>query len=271
MGVDGAAGRDPAGRSFGASSAADSAGQPWAGRSFHHHENPFADDDGTAPPALIEAVRGFRDGVLGADQVAEALGSSRLLIPLIAEAGEEGLSPEGRRVDKTQELSIVTVEGPDGRTVLPAFSSAAAMSLWNPLARPIPVEGRRVALAAADDGAAALVLDPGGETEFVLRRPAVWAVAKGEPWLPPDRDPVLLAEFEALAAGEPGIVRLRLEAGDPDARMAGPELVVELALEPGLDRPALDALFARQARAWAASERITDRVDSMTVRIIPAE
>lgn len=258
---------DADGRRFGANNRTDSAGQPWAGRSLHHHDNPYANDDGTTPAIYAEAVAAFRAGTAGLEAVAAAVMQSRLLIPLIAEAGDLGVTPEGRTVDKTQELSIVTVQGPDGRTVLPAFTSADAMSAWDPKARPIPADGRRVALAAADDGATAIVLNPGTPEVLGLRRPAIWAIAQGQDWTPADRDPDVLAEFAALAADEPVITRVALHAGDPRATLETPEVVVTLGLVPGLSQDDVQDLVARQAKAWSASDLITDRVDSLTIRL----
>ena len=54
----------------------------------------------------------------------------------IAKAGETGTTADGLTVDKTQELSIVTVTGPDGRAVRPVFSSVDAMKTWNPETEP---------------------------------------------------------------------------------------------------------------------------------------
>jgi hypothetical protein len=45
----------------------DSAGTPWEGRSFD--QNSFADDDGKAPPELIQAISKFRAGEVGAEAV----------------------------------------------------------------------------------------------------------------------------------------------------------------------------------------------------------
>lgn len=160
-----------------AASLGDSAGQPWQGREFD--DNPFGDDDGTAPPALLGALAAFRAGEVGPEAVVDALRASRLLIPLVAELGDEGTTDAGLTVDKSQELSIVTVSGPDGRSVLPVFSSVTAMQTWNPAARPVPADGRRVALAAASEETEIVVLDPTSETEFVLRRPAVWRSRAG--------------------------------------------------------------------------------------------
>lgn len=248
---------------------ADSAGQPWAGRTFE--PNASADDDGSAPPALIAALEGFRSGELGEAEVVTAFRASRLLIPLVAEAGDEGLSPHGFRVDKTQELSIVTVAGPDGRAVLPVFSSVAAMTAWNPTARPVPAAGPRVALAATSEGTELVVLDPTSDTEFAIRRPALWAIGQELPWMPSYGDRVVAEAFAASVAEEPSVQTVTLAPGDPTARLLGPELVVQLALRPGLERAELDALVARLQDRWAAASVIVGRVDSMRVSVVRAD
>jgi len=105
------------------SQATDSAGIPFAGREFS--PAPFAGDTGEADPRLLEALEAYhrlaRDAKADHDALADAwatliqvLGTSRLLIPLVAHAGEMGLTPEGTTVEKTQELSVIHVEGPDG-------------------------------------------------------------------------------------------------------------------------------------------------------------
>lgn len=244
---------------------ADSAGQPWAGR--HFEPNPSPDDDGSAPPALLEAIAGFRAGEIDEVGVMEAFRASRLLIPLLTELGEAGINAEGKRIDKSQELSIVTVSGPDGRIVLPVFSSVTAMGAWNPMARPVPAVGPRVALAAASEGTDLVVLDPISETEFAIRRPALWAIARQQEWTPSHRSAEVAAEFAASVDDEPAVTALVLTAGDPDARLRGPELRVELTLVPGLEGPQLDDLLSRLSTRWAQSELIADRVDSMEVAL----
>jgi len=154
--------------------------------------------------------------------------------------------------------------------VLPVFSSVAAMSRWNPDARPVPAEGVRVALAAADDGTDLIVLDPGSDTEFALRRPAVWAVAQSQPWHPSFDSSEVLAAFERSIGTELSVLGVDLEAGDPDARLAGPELVVRLTLVAGLNRAELDTVLQRLAARWAADDAIATLVDSLTVRLVSA-
>ncbi|MET3568291.1 hypothetical protein ABIC47_003807 [Leifsonia sp. 563] len=249
-----------------AASLADSAGQPWQGREFD--DNPFGDDDGSAPPALLGALAAFRAGETGAETVVDALRDVRLLIPLMADLGDEGTNDAGLRVDKTQELSIVTVAGPDGRTVQPVFSSVTALQAWNPSARPVPVDSRRAALAAAAEGTELIVLDPTSETEFVLRRPAVWAVAQGTAWVPSDRDAEVREAFQRSIASELGVHDVALLAGDPGNRLAGEELVVRLSLAAGLTREELDAILSRLAQRWAADDVIATRVDSLRVQLV---
>lgn len=244
----------------------DSAGVPWEGR--HFESNPSRDDDGSAPEKLIEAIRRFRAGELGEADVVDAVRESRLLVALVAELGDVGVSALGHTVDKSQELSIVTVAGPDGRNVLPAFSSVTAMSAWNPDARPVPVAGARVALAAASESTELVVIDPTSDTEYALRRPALWAIAQSEPWTPCYLDTEVLEAFMAAASPEPSVLAVTLAPGDPAARLAGPELVVRLALEQGLDRVALDAVVVRMQARWAASELIVERVDSLKVQLL---
>lgn len=252
----------------------DSAGRPWAGRRFEH--TLFSADDGAAPRPLMEAIRRFRgedatSAPVTEAEVAVAFAGSRLLIPLVAERRESGVGAHGITLDKSAELSIVTVAGPDGRNVLPVFSSVTAMARWDPQARPVPVDGVRVALAAASEQTDLVVLDPGSATEYVIRRPALWAIAQSRPWTPSFYDPEVLAEFVAAASPEPSVTRVHLASGDPQARLAGPELAVTLQLIAGLDRTGLDGVLGRMQERWSSSEVIAARVDSLAVRLISAD
>lgn len=248
---------------------ADSAGVPWEGR--HFESNPHAGDDGSADPALLAALTAFRAGEGDQVAVVDALRHARVLIPLVAEKGDEGIGAHGLPVDKTQELSIVTVAAPDGRKVLPVFSSVEALGRWDPKARPIPVEAVRAALAASAEQTDLLVLDPMSDTEFVVRRPAVWAIAQGRPWAPSFADPDVFLGLQESIAGELAVLDLQVEQGDPDARMRGPELIVRLTLMSGLDRGELDAVLARLARRWSTDDRVAILVDSLSVKLDRAE
>lgn len=271
--------------------AADSAGFPWAGRTFDHHETAFAGDDGaaseqfrTAVRVLREAAESFRRGSGSAESTgrlaaahADALlelSSTRVLIPLLAEAGDLGTTPDGRTVEKTQELSIVTVAAPDGRRVMPVFSSVDTMRSWNPAARPIPVPMPQVALAAAQEQTDLIIVDPGTpECELGVRRTQLEPVALGkrvsQPWANARIERSFLDAFE----GDPRVFDLRLLPGDPEARLLTPETDVVIALRPGLDRDDLGRLLAAAQERWAASALIAASVDSLRVvlREIPRD
>lgn len=250
---------------------ADSAGVPWEGRRFE--ANRHSDDDGTADPALRTALVAFHEG--SGDQVAvvEAYRAARLLIPLVARKGalRDGEEPErrnGLEVDKTQELSIVSVAAPDGRNVLPVFTSVDAMSRWDAQARPVPADGVRTAVAASADDTDLIVIDPGSPTEFILRRPAVWAIAQGVAWEPSFASPEVFAGLQESVRGELAVLDLAVEPGDPAGRLRGPELIVRLELIHGLEQAELDAVLARLAKRWAADHRIAVLVDSLTVTLV---
>lgn len=259
---------DPHDHAHGPDPAADSAGVPWAGRSFN--DNPHSTDDGSADPALLAALTSFRAGKCGQREVVDAYRGARLLIPLLAEKGDDGVGAHGLAVDKTQELSIVTVAAPDGRRVLPVFTSVEAMGRWDAAARPVPVDGVRTALAAAADDTDLIVIDPASPTEFVIRRPAVWAIGQGQAWEPSFTSPEVFAGLSASIGGELAVLDLAVEAGDPDARLRGPELVVRLHLMQGLEQEELDAVLTRLAKRWAADDRIAVLVDSLTVKLVRA-
>lgn len=263
---DGSAGQAAQPQPLDPAALTDSAGVPWKGRAFQ--ENPHAGDDGSASPELALALAEFIGGAGSQIAVVDALRTARLLIPLLAERGDEGVGHNGLLVDKTQELSIVTVAAPDGRRVLPLFSDVAAMARWDAAARPVPSDGIRAALAAAADNTDLLVIDPGSDTEFVVRRPAVWAIAQGEPWAPSWQSPDVRQAFLESIATELAVIDVQLAAGDPQARLRGPELVVSLELLAGLSATELDAVLARLAGRWAADDRIAVLVDSLTIKLV---
>ncbi len=252
---------------------ADSAGQSWAGRAFE--ANAFAADDGSTPPAFAEAIAAFR-AMDATDEnrasahaaVIDAVRTSRFLIPLVAEAGDEGVNAEGLRVDKTQELAIVRVKGPDGQTVLPIFSSVAAMSAWRSDARPVPAEGRRAAVSALTDDCTWVVIDPTSDSELVVRHPALRAIAAGLPWVPPHVDDAVRDAVESATASDARIYDCALATADPDARGSGHDLVIRLRLEAGLSPDALTQLLTDFSARLSASELLTERVDNLLVQLV---
>ena len=246
----------------------DSAGVPWSGRSFDI--NPYSGDNGEADSNLIEAISKFQSGQLTADEVLKAMGQARLLIPLIANLGEGGEGAHGHQVDKSADLSIVTVLTPDNQRALPVFSSVATMNHWNPEARPVPNDGRKVALAAASEGNTRLVLDPMSETEFVVRRPGIAAIAQDLVWLAPANNPEVVEIINSVLAESGSVESFTLVEGDPTCKLLGQELLVVLYLEPGLNETQLKELEEGFFAKIANSERFVELVDSVGVKFLQA-
>ena len=245
---------------------ADSAGVPWQGRSFS--ENPFANDDGSARPELIDAIQDFHN-TGNASQVFIEFSKARLLIPLLANLGESGEGAHGHTVDKSADLSIVTVETPDGQTGLPVFSCVETMQLWNATARPVPSDAIRVALAAASEGNTRIVLDPGSPTEFAFRRNAIAAMAQQKEWVPPQFDKRVIAAIDQGVPDDEPIEAIGVGTADPHSRLAGPEVKVELQVKRGLAKDELEQVLHRITSNWAANEVIASSIDSMTIVVKP--
>ncbi|GAB4063039.1 SseB family protein [Angustibacter speluncae] len=223
----------------------------------------FAGDDGAPDDALVAALAAA--DVLA---VVGALATARVFVPVVAVLGETGESSlTGLASDKSADMALVTLTAPDGRQALPVFSSAEALAGWDARARPVPVRARRAALSAVDDGCDLLVVDPGG-AGVVVPRPALWAVARDEPWVPSPAHPDVVRSVaevaEAVGAHEPALAGAFCEPG----RRA--ELAVVLALRPGLDRDDLVALTTRVSEALAARPEVADLVDSLELRVVPA-
>ena len=265
----------------GAGGAADSAGQPWAGRSLAGDDakiHNFEDDDGTADAGYSAAVAALREGRGGEAGVVAALATARVFIPIVAQLAEEAETGHGLHADKQADMALVTLKAADGRTALPAFTSAAALSAWHPEARPVAVYAARAALSAVAEGAELLVLDPGADVTFVVRRPGVWALAKQHEWIPSYDDPELAAEMGRAAGGFAAIRRLELLPGRGVAARAadgslvpgggtGPELQVVLYLEAGLDAAGVQELVAGLQAEWSRNVLFGERVDSLEIKL----
>ena len=254
-------------------SRADSAGFPWEGRTFDHHDTAYKDDDGSIPPAFAAAVASLREaGARAAEtpllaETLDALRDSRLLVPLVAEAGEVGMTPAGKLVDKTQELSIPTVAGPDGAGILPVFSSADSMRAWNPKARPVPASAQRVAVAALEDPAQRAVVDAGVDaTEIVLTAPMLRAIAAGQPWQPSYQVEDVTDAVRAAASGIRSAAALAIVPGDPQSRMHGAELMIVLVTA---DEQATRAELPALTAALAESEPVANLVSSVRISLMP--
>jgi len=157
----------------------------------------YPDDTGAADPALRAALTAYAADPAdpaGLPAALVALQTARVLVPVVAVAGEVEVDAQGLAHDKTSDMAAVLVRGRGGRRALLAFTGTDSLTAWDPAARPVPVPARQAALAAIQDGAEALLLDLGGaslavEGDHLRSLAAGWQLVRvGEDlaWLAPD-------------------------------------------------------------------------------------
>ena len=242
----------------------DSAGVPWEGRTFQ--PNPHAGDNGETPADVSEALGAWRDGTGTYSALIAAFATNRFLIPLVAHAGDDFDADNPVMEDKIQELSVVTVAGPNGEKVIPVFTSAAAMKTWNAEARPIPIDAQRVALAAASEHTDRIVVNPGTDS-VVIRRPAVWAMAQGVDYLAPWESAEVRSETRALLADVPNLDDVTVIAGDPRSTGAGSDVSLSLTIVSDLDPETVRAVIDEVQARVSGSELFTSQVDALTLTL----
>lgn len=257
----------------GAGGPADSAGQPWQGRRLppeaKYHN--FEDDGGGTDPVFAAALAALTAGGGDEASVVRSLAGVRVFVAIVAEVAEagvdgvDGVDLNSLASDKESDMALVTVQAPDGRRALPVFSSVDALNRWHPQARPVAVYAPRAALAAVAEEAQLMVVDPGSEHPFVVRRPAVWALAQQREWIPSYSDQQVEAVLAGslAAAGHPALLGI---TGRPGSA-AGPELRVELTLAPGLDQAALNTLIGTLQDFWSRDGYFAESVDSVEIAL----
>ncbi len=181
----------------------------------------FADDDGTADPALARALTVWSQDAGEEAALLAALPSARLMVPIVAVLGEVETDANGLRHEKTSDMAVPVIEAADGRRALPAFTSLDSLARWRADARPAPVAAPQAVLAAYSERADTLLIDPAGPVTYELTGSRMRAVAEGRAWLPPLRDPDVLGALRELLAVEPSVLRAELRpGGETDAVLA---------------------------------------------------
>ncbi len=272
--------RDDAGRP------ADSAGLAWEGRDLSGEgidgsANPlhaFDTDDGTADPAWGPVLARLAAGEAGEPAVVDVLSRMRVfaaVVPTVAEHDEHG-------GDKEADVAIVTLKAPDGRTALPVFTNVPALTAWHPQARPVATWMPRACLSAVDEGAELVVVDPAAERTFVVRRPAVWALAQQQDWTPSYADEALAGELASVVGLVPGLERIGLAPGSGVASRtasgavlpgggSGPELRLVAYPEPALsaaqDEAGLRLMAATLQQVLGEVPSLAEKADSVEITV----
>lgn len=258
--------------------AADSAGVTWEGRDLSGEGNPlhtFDGDDGLAAPHLVRARESLIAGESAEAEFVAALAGTRFFVPVLATG--EGDAEHG---DKQSEISLISIRSKEGRQTMPIFASVEALTGWHPEARPVAAETERVMLAALAEDAELVVLDPGSEFAFVLRTPAVTALAQGRPWTPAYADVDVARELEGILPECPGVQRLEVRPAQGIASVtasgtvvagggAGPELLVGVVPEPGLDEVDVRLAVASVQAVLGELQLLRERADSVTLTVLP--
>lgn len=256
---------DSADRSAPADSS-DSAGQSWSGRDLR--PNPFSGDSGLADSGLIEALSQVGREPLDPklhSSVLSALAAARLYAPIVPMALDQEVDENGLMVDNSSEMAMVRLQAEDGRECTPGFSSIPPLTAWHPEARPVPIESERLVLGAIEAESQLVVLDPGAETSFLLRRPAMFAFVHGQAWTPSWADPEVGQRLASIGESFSWLARLSLSPGSRQVNVGGPELGISL----GVHSEVPSAEIQRFQESVAADEELVEKIDSLAIRIQP--
>jgi len=204
-------------------------------------------DRGDADPRVAAALGAFAAGHGSEHAALAALAGARLLVPVVAMLAE-ATPAEGRglRREKASEMALPTLLGSDGRRAVLAFTCLPALTGWRPDARPVPVTGRQVWQAGAEE-ANAVVIDVAGPVPFAVDGARLAALAEGRPPPLPHNDPDVQALAAAALAGEPPVAGFALLPGGGDS-----DLTIQVTLAPGYG--------PSDVRAQAAIQRAVERI-----------
>jgi hypothetical protein len=184
-------------------------------------------------------------------------------VPVVAAPAEVDTSGE-LAVEKSTDMAAVTLTSPDGQRALPVFSSVAALTRWDPAARPVPVTSARAAQAAVSERCEVMLLDLGAEHAQVLRPSMVWALAQQRDWVPAHEDPAVARSVAAAVRPETAVRSHGLGPGEP----AGQGILrIELELEPGLGAQDVQGIATRVGERLATDGELRARVDGLAFAI----
>ncbi|MET7641929.1 SseB family protein [Streptomyces sp. NPDC005438] len=224
----------------------------------------FPTDDGSADPALAEALDRWARDPSTEPALLDALATARLLVPVVAVLGEVEEGPDGLRREKTSDMAVPTLTAPGGRRALPAFTSVRALADWRADARPVAVPVERALQALTQENADTLVLDLAGPVTYQLAGPALRSLAQRLTGQRSGEDPEVHRELRQVLAAQPEVRGAHLAPGGE--RSDG---TLALALSPGADA----ARVAREVAA-ALAERPALRsrlVWGLDLAVLPAD
>lgn len=243
----------------------DSAGQAWAGRDLR--PNPFSGDTGLADAGLLAALGDVAASPLDPDaheRVVAALSGARLYAPIVPMVVDQEVGENGLMSDNSSEMAMVRLQAEDGRECTPGFSGIPPLTAWHPNARPVPIESERLILGAIEAESQLVVLDPGAESSFLLRRPAMFAFVQSQPWTPSWADAEVARRLRAIAESFPWLAKLGVSPGSAAVRLGGPELGISLGVEGDVPQEEV----RRFQEVVAGDEELVAKIDSLAIRLV---
>ncbi len=229
----------------------------------------FSDDDGTADPRLAAALTAYAADRAAEEQVIAALPDARLLVPVVAVLGEAETGPDGLRRDKSSDMAVPTIQAPDGRRALPAFTSVANLARWRADARPVAVPLHQALRALAHEGAGTLLIDMAGPVTYELTGPALHALAAGRGRLDPLTDPEVAEAVRAVVAARTEVLRAQLTPAAGSGGAAPADGTLCLVLAPGAE---VGEVARRVATELAADGTLRARlVHGLDLAVLPPE
>jgi hypothetical protein len=250
-------------------------------------EQRFRDDDGSANPAVANALRAFAAAEGSEHAVLTALSGIRLLVPLVAALapvaagpaepgspgpGRGGSGPGGPGESggaKASEMALPTLVGRDGRRAIPAFTCLEALARWQPSARPVPADAASVCRAAVEDSCS-VVIDVAGPVPLAVEGARLAALAEGAAVPLPQDDPDVRRVIAAVLAQLAAAAGFMLDDGGFVLRPADPDgdLLIELAVPATLGGAAAED-FAAQVGS-AVLDRLAPRLcRGITIAVVP--
>lgn len=153
----------------------------------------FADDDGQAPSEVLTALTQYKQGALPRAELFATLQETRVFVPVKAILDSSEIDDHGHQVEKDSHMATVSIQAPDGRKALLAFTSTDAMKEWDDQARPIAAAFATAVAASLDEGADALLLDFGTDHQIAVIKRELLLIANQLPVLDPLDDEVAMA------------------------------------------------------------------------------
>jgi hypothetical protein len=139
----------------------------------------------------------------------------------------------------------------------------AAISAWDPEARPVPVTAARAAQAAVSERCDVIVVDLAGPHTVALRPSMVWALAQQRDWLPAHEDDTVRRAVVRAVREQEGVLGHEIGSGAPGEGV----LRVTLRLAPGLDAATVQVVATAVGERLATDGEIRARIDGLAFSI----